>query len=154
MDPGKLAVSIDNRVAAELASVGLRLTTFEPSSATEQFDVLLGGFPPPDSPERPATEVQSSIGQALLVADDGELGGETSPVAGEDSWVGKGDDNDLAVTQFVSSSAHGVDVCLARQSSQMTVQDEHERASGRIARFPNRPRVVDEFDIGKGVADR
>ncbi len=152
IDPRKTAIAANDGIAAELASVGCG--PLELVALTKQLHVLLCCLPTPDPPERSTAETQRVIRQAVFVAHHGEWVGEAPPVRSKHSWVGKGDHDNLAVTQFVSSIAHGVDVCFARQSSEVAVQDQHQGLANGIARLPDRAGVIDEIDIGKGVADR
>lgn len=123
-------------------------------TASQQLDVLLCRLPAPHSPERATAEAERPVGLPVLVTDDGERISEAPSIAGQHPWVGKSHDNDLAVTQFALSSAHGVDMCFARQSSKVPVQDEHQGPPADITWLPRGSGVVDEVDIGKRVTDR
>jgi hypothetical protein len=49
--------------------------------------------------------------------------------------------------------AHGEHVLLARQSSEVAVQDEQEDATTVIGRAPRSAVVIDEGDVGDRVAE-
>ena len=154
IDPSEPTFPVEHSVASELASVGLAVALFQLVAGAKQLDVLLRRLPTPHTPEGPASKAEGPIGLALYVADDGERIGESLPVAPEHPRIGERDHDNLAVAQFVLSSAHGVDVCFAGQSSEMSVQDQHQRLADRIAGLPSRAGVVDQFDVREDVADR
>ena len=45
-------------------------------------------------------------------------------------------------------------MCFARQSSKVAVQNQHQRPAGNVARAPRIAGVVDQLDVGEGIADR
>jgi hypothetical protein len=53
---------------------------------------------------------------------------ETEPfdVRGQSRWIGKRHDRNLCSSEFIESLAHGDDVFLTRQSSQVPMQNQHE----------------------------
>ena len=127
VDPRQPAISPDHDVAAELSRVGIG--PFEAMAFVEEFNVLPGRFPAPDPPKRAPTEAERPVELALLVSDHDEWVGEAASIAGQHPRVGEGHDHDVGVAEFVSSSAHGVDMCFARQSSQVAMKDQHQRIS-------------------------
>jgi hypothetical protein len=54
--------------------------------------------------------------------------GKTEPfdVRGQPRWIGKRHDRNLCSSEFIESLAHGNDMFLTRQSSQVTMQNQHE----------------------------
>ena len=73
-------------------------------------------------------------------------------VRGETINTSKGDNGDRGITKTVEMIAHGDHVFLARQSSEMTVQDQHQRSPPHLARLPRPTVVVDEFDVRQRLA--
>ena len=72
---------------------------------------------------------------------------------GQSCWISERDDRDLSISEFGESFAHGEDVFLTRQSSQVTVQDEHERnvPHAMIAGVPG-SRCRDEVETREEIA--
>ena len=91
---------------------------------------------------------------ALLVCDDSEWVGKASSVARQVSRRGEGHHHDLSAELFDlrESLAHGGDVCLARQSSEVTMKDQKGGGRERVGR-PRTTFMVDEFESRHWVAD-
>ena len=70
------------------------------------------------------------------------------PVRGEALRVGEGHDGDRGVPEAVEVIAHGDHVLLARQSSQVPVQDQHQRPAGVCRDAPRLQVLVDQVDVG------
>ncbi len=62
-------------------------------------------------------------------------------------------DRDGCVTELCEVVAHGEHVFLARQSSEVSVKDQHHRPAELINRAPRSAVLVDEFDGGELVTD-
>jgi hypothetical protein len=95
----------------------------------------------PNLAERAALEPECLIQLAVNVGHHGERDAEVLNVGIEPRWIAEGDDGDLSVTEFFETLAHGEHMLLARQSSKVSVQDQHERhvvlavVVGRPGRF-------------------
>jgi hypothetical protein len=61
---------------------------------------------------------------------------------------GEGDDDDGGVTELGAVIAHGDHVFLARQSSKVAVQHQHERSPAMVGRAPPLAGVIDELEVG------
>lgn len=75
------------------------------------------------------------------------------PVSGETIGGGEGDDCDPCVSEVVEMIAHGDHVFLAGQSSEMPVQDQHDRPTPHLGSAPRPSIVVDELDVRERVTD-
>lgn len=151
--PYQSAITADDCIAAELPSVGVSRSPLESMPCSQQLDVLLRSLPTPDPPYRTAAEIERPVGEPSLVADDRERVGETVAVASEDPRSGERDDHDFGVAELISSITHGVDMCLARDSSQMSVQDQHQGPSCYVTGSPRITGVIDQLEVGNRVAD-
>lgn len=74
-------------------------------------------------------------------------------VGGEPFWCGEGNHDDGGITKPVEVIAHGDHVFLARQSSEVSVQDQHKRMSALVESAPGLSSMVNKFNVGKLVAD-
>ena len=113
----------------------------------------------PDRADRPHLAVGASLGtqesveRPVGVGDDIEGEFKVRPVGGEPLRGGEGDDRDVGVAELVEVIAHGDHVFLARQSSKVPVQHQHEWSPTHLAGAPRPTLVIDELDIRKRVAD-
>ena len=105
------------------------------------------------SSHRYESAAEQPVQRALRIADEGERRGEMAAMGGQPLGGGKRDHGDRGVTEVVDAIAHGDHVLLARQSSEVTVQHQHERAAHVIAGAPQPTVVVDQVDRWEGVTD-
>lgn len=108
----------------------------------------------PQGAERPHLAVGAPFGAEQGVQRAVDIGHyverqvEMGPVGGEPFGRGKGDDSDASITELGEAIAHGDHVLLARQSSEMAVEHQHQRTTLLVGRSPRPTGVVDEFQIG------
>jgi hypothetical protein len=118
------AVGGDDHVGPELTDVFM--APLQPPAGAQQLPVFA------QRPERPhlsmgtTLDTKRPVQLAVDVGDDGERHAEVLDVCAEVRRVSKCHDGDLCSTEFFEALAHGEHVLLARQSSKMSVQDEHE----------------------------
>ena len=90
---------------------------------------------------------------AVLVGEDGIRQVEAAAVPAQVARPGEGHQGHGCVTEVIEAVAHGDGVVLARQSGQVTVEDEHRRPSVLVRQAPPISPVVGQVDPGCGLAD-
>ncbi len=96
---------------------------------------------------------EHSVEDPVGISDDIEGNAQVRAVGGKAFGRCESDDGDVCVTEEVEVIAHGDHVFLAWQSSEVSVQDQHERSAAHVSGSPWPTVVVDEFEVGKRVAD-
>lgn len=144
-------MAADDGVGAELVDV--LGGPMQPSAGADQSCVHPDGAQRPDLAVRAALGAEQFVEDSVGVSDDIKGESKVSPVGGQSFGGGEGDDGDPGVTELVEVVAHGDHVFLARQSSQVPVQDQHKWSATHLGCAPRPTLMVDEFDVGKRVAD-
>ena len=96
---------------------------------------------------------EQSVERPVGVGNDVEGQMKVLPVRGETLRDCEGDDRDPGVTELIKVIAHGDHVLLAGQSSQMSVQDQHEGPAAHLRGTPRPTLVIDEFHFREWVTD-
>ncbi len=131
-EPVEAAVAVDDGVGTELSCVLGECV--EPSTPAQETRVHHHCARRPDPPQRTASGAETAIEHPVDIGDDGEVDAEVGAVGGEPRpVVGEGDDDREDITELVDAVAHGEHVFLARQSGEMTVQDEQQRSAAVVA---------------------
>lgn len=144
------AVTVDDGVGAELTGVVGRRA--QPPALAEQTCVHHHRAGRPDLAERSTTGPEQVVEAPVDVGEQRELDLEVISVGGEPLWVvAEGDDDGKGVTELIEVIAHGDHVFLARQSSEVAVQDQHQRATAMVVESPPMSVVIDEGDVREHV---
>ncbi len=149
-EPVESAVAVDDGVGAELSCV--LGGCVEPTPPAQEPCIHHECAWRPDPPKGTATGAEPAVEHPVDIGDDGEVDAEVGAVGGEARRViGEGDDDREDITELVEVVAHGEHVFLAGQSSEVAVQNEHERSSAVIAEPEQCAFVIDEGDVGEQV---
>jgi hypothetical protein len=107
----------------------------------------------PDLPVRSPLCTDKAVEDAVYVGQDCEWHREVITVGAESFGGCERHDGNGCVTELCEVVAHGDHVFLARQSSEVSVKDQHQRPPELIDRAPCGPVLVDKFDGWEWVSD-
>lgn len=125
----------------------------EAVSGSEQSGVGPDGAERPHLTVRPPCGPEHAVQDPIHVSDDVELEVQMVAVCRQTLRCGEGDDGDSGVTEQVEVVAHGDHMLLARQSSEVSMKDQHEGPAAHRTRAPRPVVVIDKFDVRQSVAD-
>jgi hypothetical protein len=150
-DTVKTAVAIDHGVGTELARV-LGGAAQSPSTAN-QLRVHRERPRRPHPPERPSPCSEHPVDHPVDIGQHRKVEPEMGSIRRETRrGVGKGDHNRKSMSEFAAVITHGDHVLLAGQSSEMAVQDEHQRTAAMITQAERQAVVIDEDDLWEHIA--
>ena len=87
------------------------------------------------------------------IGKDRERNAQAGAIGGETVGFGEGHHGDRRVGERVEVITYGDHALLARQSSEVAVQDQHDGLPPLLSDRPSVAVVVDEFDVGDQIAD-
>jgi hypothetical protein len=120
--PMQPSFSVHERVGAELSCVAEWLA--QSVAISHETDVHRNRPARPDLSERSSTRPEQPVQLAVDVGEQWEIDAEMFGEGSQPRWVvGESDDHRLGIPQIVDVLAHGTHVLLARQSSEMPVQN-------------------------------
>ncbi len=123
------------------------------AAVAQQSGVHPQGADRPHLLETGAFGAEQSVEPAIDVGDDDERNRQVLPVRRQSFGRGERDDHDASILELIDVIANGGHVLLARQSSQVPVQHEHERSTELIRGSPHIAMVIHEFDPWQPIAD-
>ena len=107
----------------------------------------------PHLADRAAARTEELVQDAVDVGEHREPDFHVVAEGGEPpSIVGERDDDGECVAHLSEVIAHGDHVFLAGQSSQVAVQDQHDRPTAMVLETPRVPFVIDEADRRNQIA--
>ncbi len=123
------------------------------SAAKQQSRVHAQRAKRPDLAGATAVSAEQLVQTAVDIGDDRKWNRQVVAVSSESFRCGKGGNDDVGVRELVEVIAHGDHMFLTRQSSKVSMEYQYQRAASLVGGTPDLPVVIDEFDIGKQIAD-
>ena len=149
---GEPTVRVDHEVTAELSEV-LYVGATPSAAAPQEVGVHPQRARVPHLSAGAPTEIEAAVELAFGIAEQRVWQLEVRPMRSEVFGRGEGDGRDRCVTELVEAIAHGDQVLLARQSHEVTVEDQQRRTARLIGQPPGRTPVVDQLDVVESFAD-